>query len=331
MRIAAALLMLLLLGTFAPVRTTPPEPPPALSWLRFEALEGAPERVGLLEFLGGWSIESNDPRFGGLSALYVEGREALAFSDAGWRIGFPLPVGSGPAGPVQTQIAALPDSSGSGNKSDSDVESMAVFGPFVWLGLERRNAVVRHERESWRATASNRPRQMERWRANRGAEAMVRLRDGRFLVFSEGSGGLSEALLFLGDPAVHGTSTVRMRYRPPEGFRITDAAVLPDGKLLFLNRRFEVLGGFTARLTMGRLPEARNGAVIDGEKEEVAHLRRPFPVDNMEGLSVTEEEGRTILWLASDDNYNGLQRTLLLKLRAALPAHGKAPAGAGTR
>jgi hypothetical protein len=28
---------------------------------------------------------------------------------------------------------------------------------------------------------------------------------------------------------------------------------------------------------------------------------------------VSREGGRTILWLASDDNYNKLQRTLLLK------------------
>jgi hypothetical protein len=34
----------------------------------------------------------------------------------------------------------------------------------------------------------------------------------------------------------------------------------------------------------------------------------------MEALSVTGEEGRTIVWLASDDNLNPIQRTILLKL-----------------
>jgi hypothetical protein len=33
----------------------------------------------------------------------------------------------------------------------------------------------------------------------------------------------------------------------------------------------------------------------------------------MEGLAVTQEAGRTILWIASDDNLLALQRTLLLK------------------
>jgi hypothetical protein len=33
----------------------------------------------------------------------------------------------------------------------------------------------------------------------------------------------------------------------------------------------------------------------------------------MEALSVTQEGSRTILWMASDNNYNNVQRTLLLK------------------
>jgi hypothetical protein len=33
----------------------------------------------------------------------------------------------------------------------------------------------------------------------------------------------------------------------------------------------------------------------------------------MEGISVTREGGRTIVWLTSDDNYSPLQQTLLLK------------------
>jgi hypothetical protein len=33
----------------------------------------------------------------------------------------------------------------------------------------------------------------------------------------------------------------------------------------------------------------------------------------MEGVSTTVENGRTIVWLVSDDNFSPLQRTLLLK------------------
>ena len=152
---------------------------------------------------------------------------------------------------------------------------------------------------------------MEEWRVNNGAEAMLRLPDGRFLVFSEGKGRISEALMFLGDPATPGTRTVRIRYKPPEGYRITDAVLTPDGRMLLLNRDANLLkGGFVAKVTVAPIPETRSGRLIEGK--EIADLARPLS-DNMEALSVTQEGGRTILWMASDNNYNSIQRTLLLK------------------
>ena len=49
----------------------------------------------------------------------------------------------------------------------------------------------------------------------------------------------------------------------------------------------------------------------------------PRPVDNMEALAVSREGGRTIVRIASDDNYLALQRTLLLEFELderALPS-----------
>jgi hypothetical protein len=57
------------------------------------------------------------------------------------------------------------------------------------------------------------------------------------------------------------------------------------------------------------VPQA--GATI--ERREIARLQPPLTIDNMEGVSVTVENGRTIVWLVSDDNFFPLQRTLLLK------------------
>jgi hypothetical protein len=45
----------------------------------------------------------------------------------------------------------------------------------------------------------------------------------------------------------------------------------------------------------------------------IATLRRPLVHDNFEGLAISRERGRTIVWLVSDDNQLFLQRTLLLK------------------
>ncbi len=142
---------------------------------------------------------------------------------------------------------------------------------------------------------------------------MVRLPDGRFLVFSEGrqiSGG-TEAVLFNRDPSEPQSEGRTITYLPPKGYRITDAALLPDGRMLFLNRRFALTEGVSAKLTLAPPLSKTPGATLTGV--EIALLRPPLTVDNMEALSVTREGGRTIVWIASDDNFNPLQRTLLLK------------------
>ena len=314
MRIAFLLVALVLLGTFAPPGLQRHAPPPAVTLVRFTPVpldEKAPgaTRLGRLLFLGGWAIVSNDARLGGLSALHVAGGEALAVSDSGWWVRFPLP---GKAEWGRAEIARPDQGPGPfGDKEDRDAESLVAHGGGLWLGYERANAIWRYDRAGLVARSSAEPAAMAKWRDNSGPEAMVRLADGRFLVFSEGGGGDSPALLFAGDPAVPGTPSLRLAYRPPAGYRITDAALLPDGRLLLLNRRVRLFEGFSAKLTLARLPVLREGAVISGD--EIASFVGSVTRDNLEGLSVVREGPRTILWIASDDNYNPLQRTLLLK------------------
>lgn len=314
MRILFLLAAFVLLATIAPPALQQRDPPPPVTFIRYAPValdEDSPglKRLGRLAFLGAWALTSNDPRVGGISALHVEAGEALALSDAGWRIRLPLPSGRELE---RAQVAMVEEGPGpKGDKVNRDVESLIVRDGEAWLGFEQSNAIWRYDRRSFAARASARPRSMARWSDNAGPEAMVRVADGRFLVFAEGEGGDSEALLFAGDPAVTGTPALRLRYRPPEGYRITDAARLPDGRLLLLNRDISLFAGFTARLTIADPPTLREGALIAGT--EVAAFEGSVTRDNLEALSVTRESGRTILWLASDDNYNPLQRTLLMK------------------
>ena len=72
--------------------------------------------------------------------------------------------------------------------------------------------IVRYRRRDWRAEAAAQPAAMRSWRGNSGAEAMVRLADGRFLVFAEGrdEGALiATSPLFAGDPARSGARAAR--------------------------------------------------------------------------------------------------------------------------
>ncbi|HEU0098682.1 MAG TPA: esterase-like activity of phytase family protein [Allosphingosinicella sp.] len=314
MRILFLLAAFVLLATFAPAALQQREPPPAVTLVTFTPVplrEEAPagKRVGRLSWLGGWALTSNDARVGGISALHVEAGEALAFSDAGWRIRFRVPPGTNPA---RAEVAMVEHGPGPPvDKVYRDIESLAVEGDQAWLGYEQSNEVWRYGRSRFERRSSAAPPAMREWSDNSGPEAMVRFPDGRFLVFAEGKGGDSEAVLFAGDPAVPGTRALRLRYRPPAGYRVTDAAVLPDGRMILLNRKVSLFEGFTARLTVAVLPRLEPGAVIAGR--EVAAFEGAVTRDNFEAVSVTREGGRTILWLASDDNYSPFQRTLLMK------------------
>jgi hypothetical protein len=270
-------------------------------------------RLGPLLYSGGWVLSSDDRRFGAISAMSVEGGRVIALSDRGTVFGFTLPVADGAA------VQILPLSQGPGatsSKADRDSESLAVTGAHAWVGYENSNQIWRFRLGDWTAAARAAPPAMGKWPANVGAEAIVRLPDGRFLVLAEhlDEDGNSAAILFGGDPAERGTPAIAARYRPPGGHRITDAALLPNGRLILLSRGFTVRGGWSAKLLTAELP-GQAGQLI--RTFEVATLAAPLTVDNMEALAVTVERERTILWIASDDNLIPLQRTLLMKFELA--------------
>lgn len=315
---------LLLLGGFFLLTTiTEPGPAPPLGNMAVVALRAVPvaiaprdtgrRRVGDLVFRRGWDLDASDRRFGGLSAMHVEGRMVTAISDDGYVMVFPLP-GSGPA---QVRIVPLRDGPGDrDSKFNRDTESMAIAGGQAWIGYERHNMVWRYRRADWRAEAAARPAAMRRWPRNSGPEALARLGDGRFILFAEGGGRpFSAVVLFDGDPAERGTRTTTIRYRRLPGYRVTDATLLPDGRLLILNRRFSWSEGFSAILAVAEIRGLGPDSVI--EPREIARLAPPLTVDNMEALSVAREGGRTIVRIASDDNFLRLQRTLLLEFELA--------------
>ena len=159
---------------------------------------------------------------------------------------------------------------------------------------------------------------MQDWPGTGGAEAALRLPDGRFLIFAEsayGPRGSTQALLFDHDPAEPGSPPASLGYYPPQGYRITDAVWLAPGKLLTLNRRATIYDGFTAKLAIVDIGELEPGKLFHAQ--EIATLRPPLLADNFEALAVTREGDRHIVWIASDDNHEFFQRTLLLKF--ALP------------
>lgn len=317
MRVLLALAALPLLATFAPPRLfrEPPIPAEARLWFEPVPLDSdnpKRRRLGSLVFLGGWALRSNDPRYGGVSAIHVEDGEVLALSDGAFLFRHALP-GRDKIVPMSVRRLETVE-----DKRQRDTEAMVVRGDDIWVTFERRNEVRRYDRKTLRRERRLAPPLIRSWYRNSGAEAMARLPGGRFLIISERSprgARYSEALLFDGDPTRSGTKVAQMAIERPKDHRITDAVRLPDGRLLFVLRRFSYLGGLSAKLAVAEEEALKPGTIFP--VREVAHFERPLILDNFEGLSVTQEDGRTVLWIASDDNHLAFQRSLLLKF--ALP------------
>ncbi len=289
--------------------------------LPFIADAPSARRAGALTFLGGWELKSPNSDFGGVSAMVaLANNRFLAVSDAGILIGFTF---DGKSRLADSFIADLPGAYGKDRDyEDRDSEGMA-YDPAsrrIWISYEAHHAIRRFPPSLNRIDGVRRLTFTGDWSDNGGIETFVRLADGRFVIISEThmrADDANTAYLYSGDPVEPGTQIMPFGYRAPKGYRPTDAALLPDGRVLVLNRRIGFPQGFTAKLVLIDPKDISRNAMI--KPKLLATLAPPMLVDNMEALAVTQEKDQTIVWMASDDNFNTIQRTLLMKFVLRLP------------
>lgn len=314
MRVKRILLACLLALALAPgtfVRSKIP-PPDYTSPVTIERIETEPSRSGPLVLDSAWELSSANDHFGGYSAMIAWKKgEFLAANDAGRLMHVPRPD--------RTSAAPRLDKFLNFERADQshvDVESLA-FDPRsgeVWAGLEWAQQIIRFA-PGLQMRAQVRPDEMKDWGGNSGPESLVRLKDGRFVVIEERAlaDGLHEALLFPGDPT-SGAEPLRFVFQGRDGYRPSDASLLPNGKMVVLLRglRLGLPLHFPTMLVI-----ADPAGIVEDEvlpSTVLARIDDPFPTENYEGLAVTDEGGSWALWLISDDNFASYQRTLLLKL-----------------
>lgn len=282
----------------------------------------ARRRIGALVFERGYRLTSSDPAFGGFSSLLVDGDRFTLLSDGGNIVRFRLDAEGRLS---ERRFAEVPDGPGSGwSKADRDTESMvrdAASGR-IWVGFERANAIWRFDGDFRAAERHAAPPAMRSWPENGGPEAMLRRADGSFIVLSEkkeGPGGRGRiGLVFARDPTVAPRRGYRFVYLPPPGYSPSDMAVLPDGRLLVLNRRFDLPRLFDVVVTLVESRDIRPGAVVPSLP--IAHFAAPALHDNYEGIAVVRDAKGIALWIVSDDNLSIAQQSLLLKFRIDLRA-----------
>jgi hypothetical protein len=290
--------------------------------LRFERLAaGTPEAwPAELELVGAWRLTSGSNRFGGYSALLANADGTLtAISDAGRTLRMRRPDGAGAAAPRFGRVRR-PDP----EYWNEDIES-ATADPASgrrWYGYENINEIRRFEPGEVAESKAVSPPAMRGWSPNGGAEAMARLRHGRFVVLAEDAPWLSAGghagLLFPSDP-VAGAKPLEFTFRPPIGYDPSDMAALPDGRVVILLR---IVDPVIPPFFRAMLVVADPADIVAGEDwrwRKLADLTGPVPRDNYEGLAIAPDAAGVTMWVISDDNFARFQRTLLLELHWRVP------------
>ncbi len=278
-------------------------------------------RFGKLDFRGGLLLTSPFSGFGGISAFTLDpsGRTFLAVTDASVLLSGTLETeGDRPVGLSHVMAAALRDDKGQllATQGREDSESIAVSPDGIFIGLETVN-------EIWLYPASNPlgqpgkriavPPEVKTLRRNTGLESLVYVPTGPLAgaligIGEEGPTTGSDLPGFLIGGRTPGLFTIA-KSGP---FDATDAALGPDGELFLLERHYAVTTGVAMQIRRMRLADVKPGARLDGDILFTANMA--YEVDNMEGLAVTRNAaGETLLTLISDDNFNPLQRTILLR------------------
>jgi hypothetical protein len=290
-------------------------------------------RFGMVEYLGGLELTSSHKEFGGLSAIRVEpdGQRFVSLSDRGWWFtGRIVYDGGRPAAIADARMAPMlgPDGRTLKARGWYDTESLAERDGWFYVGIERVNRIVRFDF----ARCGFRSRATEYAAAARSAYGNLPNNKGfEALTFAPRNSKLAETLIAFSERGLDANSNLRaflvstnpagvgtaaeFSVKRRDDFDISDAALLPSGDVLLLERRFTWWTGIAMRLRRIAISAIAPGELVDGS--DVLFADFSYQIDNMEGLSVhTDADGAVVLTLVSDDNFNHfLQRTVLLQFR----------------
>ncbi len=286
-------------------------------------------RFGALEWLGGVSLTSPDARLGGISGVVTEdgGRRLLAVTDYGDWISatVDLDAAGAPVALSEARVGRLagPDGKPIRGKRPGDAEAVAVRtrpegGREVLVSFETPGHIAVYRDAPPFDTApriTSYPPALARAGRNSRGEALALVPAGRPLagaveVFAEGpaaEGGTIPGGL------IHAGKWQPIALAASGNYALTDAAFLPDGDLLVLERRFGFGDGIGMRIRRIPADSIAAGAVLDGDVLIEAGFAQA--IDNMEAMAVDTDAAGTVITLVSDDNRSFLQRTLLLRFR----------------
>lgn len=291
----------------------------------FDPRRPAERRFGALTYRSGLALSSRTAGFGGLSGLWRDPSRPhiLAVTDQGQWFEADLVYRAGRlADLAAARLSPIlgPEGAPLRGSPAFDCEALAMSDGVAFVGIERVHRVLRFDFGRRGIMARGEPialpDEVGRQPRNDGLEA---------LCIAPAGHPLAGALIGFAEAAVSGdqdpspgwvlTGPERFAFRVGRSreFNVTDACFLPGGELLLLERSFGFSKGVGCRIRRIARDAIRPDAMLDGEV--LLDVDTEFEIDNMEGLAVHRDaaSGETVLTLVSDDNFNPLQRTLLLE------------------
>jgi hypothetical protein len=275
-------------------------------------------QAGALEYRGGIALRSTDARFGGFSGLHVstDGATLLAISDRGaWlRLALRYDNSGRLIGAARAEMGPLiGEDARPLTGLAADAEALAVLSDGSMLvAFERRHRILHYaEAEppfSKPPTPFPAPEGLEEAPSNGGLEALVHVGRGFLVAIAErmtAGGGVLAA--WVGRAGVWEP----FGYVRKPGFRVTAAGLLPGGDLVVVEHRYSVASGSVARFV--RVPRDAIAPRRRVEGKALAELAPPLTTENFEGIAVRRGDNReALIYVISDENFNPLQRTLLM-------------------
>ena len=278
------------------------------------AAEPAPLGAPRLDHLSTYVWQRDDTDFGGFSGIELsdDGSRFTVISDratirwggihrdAGGRITALDPV----------QSARLHDRKGKPLKPDwrGDSEGLAIGADGrIWISFEGTTRIARYDRPDGPAHPLPRPPAFDDMQRNSSFEALAITADGTVLTLPERSGKLTRPF-----PVWRWRDGVwdQPFSIPRSGdWLAVGADTGPDGRFYLLERDFRGLLGFRSRVRRFDLSET-------GLTNPVTLLESyPLQYDNLEGISVWQDDQGIRITLISDDNFGMFQRTELVEFR----------------
>ncbi|MEL6378216.1 MAG: esterase-like activity of phytase family protein [Pseudomonadota bacterium] len=280
--------------------------------LRPDGAIGTEPRRGKLIFRGGLRLTSDNPAFGGFSGLHLadDGSTLTALSDRGFWL--TAQIAFDERGRLtdltRPRMALLTDKTGralSGIRSDAEGLHRDHDGFLV--SFEREPRVEYHKKDQTGIFRHQRDvadyREVSALQSNQSLEGVTRLGDGTLLVSAENT---------IGEPDVHRLyldpdTSVDIKRTPP--FDITEIAY-HNGDLYFLERHYDRTTGQQIRLSV--IDRFDPNIPVLPMPSELARFDDTDIIDNFEGLTLHTDQGKTHLFIISDDNFSDRQDTLLL-------------------